>query len=146
MEIQALRLFVTEADLAAILQEHLPDQEGVENLQVSLLSQGVRLQGEYATGFGFKVPFETLWALSGAGPCVEAKLDAVNVAGLPAGMLRGALLRMLRDGVEGQVGVRVEDETVRIDLPALACASGIDLRVNLTAVRLGAGELVVEAG
>lgn len=146
MEIQALKLLVTEADLAAILTEHLSGQEGVEKLQASLLPEGVRLKGEYATGFGFKVPFETLWGLTASGPCVQAKLDEVKVAGLPAAMLRGALMRVIRDGVEGQAGVSVEAETVKIDLPMAACEYGVELRVNLTAVRFAAGELVVEAG
>ncbi|MFO0842714.1 MAG: hypothetical protein U0797_10015 [Gemmataceae bacterium] len=146
MEIQALKLLITEADLAAALKERLAGQEGVEGLQAALLPEGVKLQGEYATGFGFKVPFETVWGLTASGPTVQAKLDAVKVAGLPAGILRGALLRMLRDAVEGQAGVRVEQETVQIDLPAVAAEQGVELRVNLTAVRLAAGELVVEAG
>jgi hypothetical protein len=146
MEIQALKLFLTEADLAAALKQRLADQEGVENLRASLLPEGVKVQGEYATGFGFKVAFETVWGLTATGPCVQAKLDTVKVAGLPAGMLRGALLRMIREAVEGQAGVMVEEETVRIDLPAVAGGYGIDLRVNFSAVRLGTGELVVEAG
>jgi hypothetical protein len=146
MEIQALKLLVTDADLAAVIRERLSGLEGVEGVQAHILPEGVQVQGEYPTGFGFKVPFETVWGLSAAAADVQARLNSIKVAGIPGNMLRGALMRMIRDAAEGQPGVRVEEEAVRINVAALAAAHGAELGVNFTEVRLSVGALVVEAG
>ena len=84
MEIQSLKLFVTDADVAAIAAKALRAHESIEELQVRLTPEGVLLQGEYPTSF-FKVSFETLWQLTAAGPEVLVRLGSVKVAGLPAG-------------------------------------------------------------
>lgn len=145
MEIQALKLIVTDADLAVLIKERLSDLEGLEAVQARILPEGVRVQGEYPTGFGIKVPFETLWQLAAEGPGLQVKLESLKVAGLPAGMFRGALLRMIRDAAEEQPGIRVEEEMVRVDIVALAAGQGVELQVNFTAVRLSPGALVIEA-
>lgn len=146
MEIQSLRLLVTDADLAGLVQRGLADQPGLEGVRASILPEGVKLAGEYPTGFGFKVPFETVWALTGEGPCVRARLDSVKVAGMPAGMLRGALMRAVRDNAEGHPGVSIDGESVLVDVPAAAAKSGVELCVTFTAVRPAEGSLIVEVG
>ena len=146
MEIQALKLFITDTDVAGLAARHLAgSSESIEDLQVRLTPEGVVLSGKYPTAF-FKVAFETVWRISAAGPEVRVKLDAVRVAGLPANLLRGALMKTVRDKVEEEVGVHVEDETVVINLTDAARAQGIELRVNFTAVRLSIGTAVIEAG
>ena len=40
MEIQALRLIITEDDLNALVQEHLPADSPVENLHIRLAPEG----------------------------------------------------------------------------------------------------------
>ena len=146
MEIQALKVSLTDADVAGLAAEHMPPNESIEGLQIRLTPEGVLLQGQYATGFGFKVPFETVWQLTAAGPRIDVKLDTIKVAGLPGGMLRTVLMRMVHDNVENQAGISVEAETIRIDVPAVAKSHGVEVRVNFTAVRMSAGSAVVEAG
>ena len=146
MEIQSLKVFLTDADVAALAAEHLPANESIEGLQVRLMPEGVLIQGQYSTGFGFKVPFETTWRLEAAGPRIDVKLDAIKVAGLPGNMLRTVLMRMIRDNVENQVGVSVAEDTIQIDVPAVAQSRGVEVRVNFTAVRMSVGAAVVEAG
>jgi hypothetical protein len=145
MEIQALKLFITDADVAAMAARHLAGSDTIEELQVRLTPEGVVLSGKYPTAF-FKVPFETVWRISAAGSEVRVKLDAVRVAGLPANLLRGALMKTIRDRVEGEAGVRVEDESVIVNVTEAARALGGELLVSFTAVRLSIGTAVVEAG
>ncbi len=145
MEIQALKLFITDADLAGIAARHLADDEAIEELQVRLTPEGVVLSGKYPTSF-FKVPFETVWMIRAAGVEVHVELDAVRVAGLPANLLRGALMKTVRDRVEGEAGIRVEEERVVIHVVEAARAQGVELQVNFTAVRLSIGAAVLEAG
>src|SRR4051794_27856687 len=100
MEIQSLKLFLTDADLAALGGQLLAEHDTIEELQLHFTPEGVLLQGQYPTGFGFKVPFETLWQLTPEGPLLRVHLATVKVGGVPAGILRGALLRMARDAIE----------------------------------------------
>jgi hypothetical protein len=146
MEIQSLKVSLTDADIAGLAAEHMPKNDSIEGLQVRLTPEGVLLQGRYATGFGFKVPFETVWQLTAAGPRIEVKLDTIKVAGLPGGMLRTVLMRMVHDNVENQAGISVAEDTIQIDIPAIAKSHGAEVRVNFTAVRMSAGTAVVEVG
>ena len=147
MQIQSLKLTLTDADLAALLTGKIPPGEGIEDVQARLTPEGVVLAGKYVAGFGFKMPFETLWKLEAAGTEVHARLDNVKVSGLPvpAGMIRSGLLAAVRERAQAHPGVRVTDEAVIVDLPAAALARGGELRVHFTSVRLGDGTAVIEA-
>ena len=59
MEIQSLRMLLTEQDVNHLLKEHLPREYAVENPRVRIAPEGVLFSGEYPTIF-VKVPFETL--------------------------------------------------------------------------------------
>src|SRR5262245_55698762 len=145
MEIQSLKLFVTEAEVNDQARRVLRDTEGVEELEVKLTPEGVVVQGQYALAL-FRVPFETTWQVTAAGPEVAARLAAVRVAGMPAGILRGVLMKMARDSVEGHPGVRVQEDEVRVNVEEVAAAHRVPLRINLTGVLLSVGAAVVQAG
>lgn len=145
MEIQSLKLLLTDADLSQLIRQALRDEDRLENVQVRLLPEGVHLQGEFSTGFGFKVPFETIWQVKPAGSALEVELETIKVAGLSAGMLRGALLRTVGDYAEEHPGVSMDQETLRIDLREALSREGVDLLVRFTAVRMSIGAAVIEA-
>jgi hypothetical protein len=145
MEIQSLRLLVREEEINQHLPRALPPDAGVENLRVRLTPEGVVVQGEYPT-FMLRMSFETLWEITAAAGKVQARLASVKVAGLPATLLRGVLMKMIRDATAGQPGVQVQDECVSVDLRKLLAARQIPVEVHLTTVRPGAGHLLIEAG
>jgi hypothetical protein len=144
MELLALKLFVTEDDVNRLLAEHLPRDVGVENLRVRLTPDGVHVEGDYPTSF-LKVAFETVWALAVAGGRLEARLASVKVAGVPATLLRGVLLKALEDAAR-RPGVRVEGESVLVDGEEILKEKGIPLRLNLREVLCSVGSLVLRAG
>src|SRR3954469_21761959 len=96
MEILALKLFVTEASVNDLLTRFLPGQGSVENLRLRLTPEGVVIQGDYPALL-VKMAFETLWEVTAVGGEVRARLAKALVAGMPAGMLRGVLLKVIRD-------------------------------------------------
>jgi hypothetical protein len=53
---------------------------------------------------------------------------------------------MARDAVEGLPGVAVAEDAVILRVEEVAKAHGVELRVQFSAVRMGEGECVVEAG
>src|SRR5262249_40409682 len=133
-----------ESDLNQLIEQYLPDEGPIEDLLLRLLPEGVLVQGSYPTPLG-KMSFETLWSLTAAGSALRARLDAVKVAGLPAGLLRGVLLKTIRDVAASQPGVRVEAEALEVDIEQAARARGVPLRINLTALRCSVGSVLVEA-
>jgi hypothetical protein len=145
MEIQSLKLFVTDADLTALLARHAPKNDAIEDVRVSITPEGVLLSGKYPTPF-LAVTFETAWELIPAGPEVRVRLANVRVLGLPGGVLAGALMKMIRDSLDGQPGVRVEDDSVVVHAGEAARAQGVALDVKFTQVRLSIGAAVIEAG
>jgi hypothetical protein len=145
MEIQRLKLTLDEADLNGMVARFLPHEDAVENLRLRLLPEGVLAEGDYATPLG-TVSFETLWAPQVKDGVVQARLASVKVAGWPAGVLRGLLLKMIREQVAKEPGVCVDHETVRVDVQQVLLARGIPLHIRLTSLRCEAGQLVVEAG
>jgi hypothetical protein len=145
MEIQSLKLFVTDADLTALLIQHAPKNDAIEELNASITPDGVILTGKYPTPF-FAVKFETTWHLTPAGPEIHVRLANVRVLGLPGNVLSGALMKMIRDTLEGQPGMRVENDTVVLHAGEAARAQGIELGVKFTAVRLSIGAALIEVG
>ena len=144
MHIQSLRLRVTDADLQTILARYPPEGGAVENLRVRLTPEGVSVQGDYPA-LMMKVSFETIWEITAVGPGLAVRLAHVKVAGLPAGVLRGVLLRLVRDATANEPGVRVDGETVHVNLEQALQARGVPLRINFVAVHGGDGWLTVEA-
>src|SRR6516165_6735222 len=115
MDIQALRMTVTQDDLNRLLARLLPKDVEVENLSIGLTAEGVVVRGKYPA-LMLSVPFETVWDVTGAGSGVKARLSALRIAGLPAGKMRTVLLKVLRDSAVRARGVSVQEEAVLVDL------------------------------
>jgi hypothetical protein len=145
MEIQALKLFVTEDEINDLLAKFLPPDLPIQELSVRLTPEGVVVQGVYPTLL-VKMAFETLWEITAAGTEVEARLANVKVAGLPAGKLRGLLVKMIRDVTASEPGLRVQDESLCVDIEEALRAKGVPLQVHFTGVRCSLKSLVLEAG
>ncbi|MHB1426272.1 MAG: hypothetical protein ACYC3I_24160 [Gemmataceae bacterium] len=145
MEIHALKLTVTEQELNEIATELSSAKSAVQNLRVRLTPEGIVVLGDYPTML-MKMAFETLWEVKGMGSIVEARLASVKVSGLPSGMLRAVLMKTLRDLLAQEPGVRVEDESIHVDLSKHGATQKLRLRIHLTAVRCSLGNLIIEAG
>jgi len=145
MEIHSLKMSIPEADLNALLAEMPAGKSAVEKLRVRLSPEGIVILGEYPTML-MRMSFETLWEVTGLGSIVQARLASVKVSGLPAGMLRGVLLKTLREMLAKEPGASVQEETIQVDLSKLSSLQKIHLKINLTAVRCEAGLFSIEAG
>jgi hypothetical protein len=145
MDIQALKVVLTEDEANALIAEFLPKDTPVENVRVRLTSEGITVQGEYPVML-MKMAFEALWEVTGSGSELRARLASAKVAGLPAGMLRGVLFKAIRDAATREPAVQVEDEAVRVNLTELEPIKPLKLRLNLTSVRCTDKLLTIEAG
>ncbi len=145
MEIQALRILLREEEINEYLPRVLPPDAAIEKLHIRLTPEGIVVQGEYPALF-MKVAFETLWETSVAAGRVQARLANVKVAGLPAGLLRGVLLKVLRDVTAQVPGISVQDESVFVDVGQMLQAKQVPVSVYMTAIRPGEGHATIEAG
>jgi hypothetical protein len=145
MEIQALRLLVGEDEINKALPRLIPPDAGIENLRIRLVPEGLVVQGEYPT-FMLRMSFETLWEVAAEAGRVRARLSTVKVAGLPATLLRGVLLKVIRDATAQQPGIVVQEDSITVEPAPLLKAKEIPVTLYLTAVRPGLGHLFIEAG
>jgi hypothetical protein len=145
MEIQQLVLRLTDRDLESLASRAARGAEEVQDLKASFTPEGVVVTGKYPTSF-LTVGFETTWSVEASGPELRVTLAGLKVMGVPGGFLRGILLRMARDLVADEPGVRVEESSVVITPSRMAEAQGVPLDVHFTRVALSVGEAVLEAG
>jgi hypothetical protein len=157
MEIQALRLLITEQDLLTLATRDGPADLPVRDLGLRITPDGVHLSGVYPTSF-LEVPFTTLWHLSLRGGRIAAHLGSIqtgNGAGdlaldvfslISPGAVRGTLMNAIAGAINGEDAFCVEGETVFLDAECLAAQNGWQVRLNLIAVHCGEGAIIIESG
>jgi hypothetical protein len=154
MEIQALRLLLTEHDLHQLAVQGVQADFLVRELRVRVTPEGVTFSGVYATSI-LDVPFATLWQ-----PSVRDGLLAVRLAGIQTGngdggldvfglvgpgAARGTVMNAIARAVQGEDSIRVHGETILVNPDLLAARRGWPVRTNLTGVRCHEGGLVLES-
>jgi hypothetical protein len=144
MEIHALKLLITEHDLNAIAARALAKEEQVREVRLRLLPEGLHVSGVYPTPF-MSVRFETVWELAARVGKISVKLVSVKALGLPAGMLRTAIMSALSDAAGTSNGLQVDGDQLLFDPDHLLASHGVVGRTNLTRVRCETGLLIIEA-
>jgi hypothetical protein len=156
MEIQALRLLLTEQDLYQFAVQGAGTHEVVRDLRLQIAPEGVHVAGTYPTSL-MDIPFVTLWHLSVRGGRLLARLGRIQAGNgngdsaldiftrISPGAVRATLMTAIGRALQGEEGLRVEGETVLVDPDRLAARRGWPVRTNLVAVRCGQGALVVES-
>ena len=144
MEIHALKLVVTEADLNQLAATGLPKDSPVRNPRVRVEEGRLRVSGDYLA-LMLPVPFETVWELSVREMRACVRLAGVRVVGLPADVLRGFILSGFGRLASRESGIRLENGLLIVDVDGLLQQRGIVLRANLKAIRCEPGRVVLEA-
>jgi hypothetical protein len=144
MEIQALRLALTEQDLNELIRRYLPPDQPVEEVRVRLSPEGLHVTGIYP--FFFPVKFETVWELGIVGGQVSARLANFRAMGVPGNIFKSAIMKLIEDAARKEPWVKIAGDQVLADLD-LGCARyGLPARLNLRTLTLIPGQLLVEAG
>jgi hypothetical protein len=143
MEIQALKLFVTEQDLNDLIGRHLPDDQPLENVKIRIAPEGVSVTGEYP--LFVRVAFETLWELTARGGTVTARLSDLKAMGLPAVLFKGMVLKAIEEAVATEPWLAFDDDTIEVDIDGLLAAQGVPAKTNLNSIRCLSGAVILEA-
>jgi hypothetical protein len=143
MEIHALKLSITEADLNQLAREQLSADAPVRNLHISLENGLVRIGGDYSKLL-IPVPFDTSWELSVQDRHVRVWLKDVRVIGLPAGIFRGTIMAGFSRLAARESGIRLDNDTLVVDVDTFLRHRGVLLRTNLKSIRCKPGLIVLE--
>lgn len=144
MEIQALRLVITEQDVNALVQKHLPPDQPVENVHIRLAPEGAYVRGVYP--LFINVSFETLWELGVQEGKVSARLANLRALGVPGNVFKSAIVKLIADAAQGEDWLLFEKDTVLVDVERLLLKEGITIRMNLKRIVCETGQVVIEAG
>lgn len=143
MEIESLRLSISEQELDTLAARLLANQKKVRALRVKLISGGIRVAGEYQLFVG--VPFETLWRVSVLDGKLAAHFEQLKVAGLRGGMLKGALMEAIAAASQKEDSLKVEADTVLFNHERLLQKHGLPLSIRFSAVFCESGRLIIES-
>lgn len=143
MEIHALKLSITEADLNDLAREHLPKDAPVRNLRVRIEEGVVRIGGDCPKLF-VPVPFDTSWELSVEQRNVRIRLAGVSVIGLPANIFRGLIMNGFSKLAAKESGIRQDNDSLIVDVDGFFQQHGLLLRTNLKDIRCLKGLIVLE--
>jgi hypothetical protein len=143
MEIQALKLLITDQDLNELLDRYLPADSSLENLQIGIAPEGVYIRGEYP--LLVRVGFETLWELEAQAGKVHARLAGLKAMGLPATVFKNAVLKAIEEAVQNENWLAFQNDTMMIDVDRLLTEKGIKARTNLNNVCCLPGEVIIES-
>ncbi len=143
MEIHALKLSFTEADLNALLQKHLPAGQPIEDLAVRLTPNGLTVAGVYP--LFINVHFETLWKIGVDGGLITARLEHFKAMGVPGNIFKSAIVKMIEDATQGEDWLRIQADTIWVDLDRCIAKYAFPVRTHLTSVECQAGQIIIEA-
>jgi hypothetical protein len=143
MEIQALRLLITEPDFDQIISRVLPEELPVKDLRLQVKPDGVHVLGSYP--MVVNVSFEAVWALAVREGKLAANLADFKVVGFGGALLKPMLMNAIGSKLKDRPGVQVEGETILVEPDALFARKGLPVRTNLTGVHCGEGTLVIES-
>jgi hypothetical protein len=140
MEIQALKVFISERELQDLAVQNQPPETPVKNITVRVTPDGVRVAGEFPTMM-MNMSFESVWKPDVADGKITVRLTHLTAAGFPATMLRPLVLGALKDAIKESF-VQVVDDAVVVDVQKLP----VDVTFLLKSVQCAEGGVTAEAG
>jgi hypothetical protein len=143
MEIQVLKLLVTEQEVNALVAREAAGGGTVRDLSVRFGAEGISIKGKYQMVMPMR--FETLWKVGVEDGRIVAQLVDMRVVGFPAAMLKGSLMSLIVESIQADGALEAHGDALRIDVDRLLAQRGFPARTNLTGVRCAAGKLIIES-
>jgi hypothetical protein len=144
MEIQALKVVITETDLNELAQKHLPDDQSLDDVQIRIAADGITLKGKYQ--LFINVSFETQWEVGVQEGKLTARLANIRAMGMPGSIFKSAVLKLVGDAAKAEPWLAVEQELLIVDVDRALMTRGLRGKTNLTRVLCQAGLMIFEGG
>ena len=139
MEIQLLKLSVTDADLNQLANKTFSWPDAIRNVRFAVVPEGVRVIGTYQRFIA--IPFQVLWQVSVSEGKVIGRIERLKAGFLSLGFLKQYLLNL----IAAATGIAICDEMLILDLNALLADKGWPVRVNLSSISFNYGSLLLES-
>jgi hypothetical protein len=145
MEIQALRVRISEQDLNHLIAKHWSEDLPIEDLVIRVVPEGVQVTGSYP--LFVTVSFEALWEPSiAADGRLAVRLARLKALGMPATALKSLVLNLLEKSIKANAWLEVKEDSILVDVDRLLGEEGLQTRTHLRVVRCEDGALSLVAG
>lgn len=146
MIIQALKVVVDEAEVAAKIRDGLGGVSQLKEITFGLAAGAVKIGGKFQVGFA--IPFETQWGVEVLSPegRLGVKLTNVTVGffGVSADTVRAQVMAALAQKLQGTPGLSVENDVIVVDPALLLAGRGIRLGAPVRRVDVMPGRIEIE--
>ena len=144
MELHALQVSLTEQDANELIRRYMPPDAPVDDVRVRLMPEGITVTGQYP--FFITVKFETVWEIGVRGGLVWARLARFKAMGVPGNIFKSAIMKLIQDAAKREDWVRITGDEVVADAERGYAKYAVPIRLNLKAITLLPGQLLVQAG
>ncbi len=144
MKIHRLHLTLTAQDLNDLAGKHMPEEVGIEDLEISIQPEGVRIKGVYPVFV--PVSFEAVWELGVQEGRATAKLVNFRTMGMPGNVLKSLIMNVVADAAKKERWLEVQGDFVLANVDGLLKEHGLTAQSHLTSIRCEADAIVIEGG
>jgi hypothetical protein len=139
MEIQLLKLSMSDADLNQLASRTFVWPDGIRDVGFAVTSEGVRVTGIYQRVIA--IPFAMFWQLSVSEGKVVARIERVRAGFISVGFFKEYLLKL----IAAATNIATRDGMLVFDVDAILADKGWPVRLNLTSIRCTLGSLILES-
>jgi hypothetical protein len=139
MEIQSLKLTVSDADLNQLASRSFIWPDSIREVRFAVMPEGLRVTGVYQQFIG--IPFQILWHLSVFEGKVIGRIEGVRAGFISIGFIKKYLLNL----IAAATNIEMHNGMLVFDVDAVLADKGWPIRANLTSVRCTPGSLILES-
>jgi hypothetical protein len=139
MEIQLLKLSVSDADLNRLASRTFVWPDTIRDVGFAVTPEGVRVTGIYQRILG--IPFQMLWQLSISKGKLVARMEQIRAGFMNIGFIK----EYLQNLIAAATNVVIHNGMLVLDMDALLADKGWPVRLNFTSIRCTLGSLILES-
>jgi hypothetical protein len=139
MEIQLLKLGVSDADLNHLAYRTFVWPEAIRDVYFAVTPEGIRVTGIYQRIIG--IPFQMLWQLSISEGKLVARMERLRAGFINIGLIK----EYLQNLIAAATNIVILNGMLVFDVDALLADKGWPVRLNFTSIRCTLGSLILES-
>jgi hypothetical protein len=139
MEIQLLKLRVSDADLNHLAYRTFVWPEAIRDVYFVVTPEGIRVTGIYQRIIG--IPFQMLWQLSISEGKLVARMERLRAGFINIGLIK----EYLQNLIAAATNIVIHNRMLVFDVDGLLADKGWPVRLNFTSIRCTLGSLILES-
>ena len=139
MEIELLKLSVSDADLNHLAHRTFVWPEAIRDVHFAVMPEGIRVTGIYQRIIG--IPFRMIWQLSISEGRLVARMERVRAGFIDIGFIK----EYLQNLIAAAANIVIHKGMLVFDVDAFLADKGWPVRLNFTSIRCTLGNLTLES-